>query len=106
MLQITDTNGNPLTSVSFALPENTTSQTVVAVIPARANYFLSAINTANLTVKARKTGSGNPFVDIDSNPIDLTSEAPNSVSYDFQVVAASVSQNVSDSVRVLVTANP
>lgn len=78
----------PLSLVPVELDEGETSPVFVARVPCHAGRTLAARVDAGLTVEARRTGSGEPFVDIGAAPYDLAAFDGESVAFDFRLTAA------------------
>lgn len=86
-----DTNGAPLSFVQTEADEGETTPVFVAVVPAAAGFVLTAEPDAGLTVEARRTGSGDAFVNIATNPVDLAPYDGQQVAFDFRIAAGAVS---------------
>jgi hypothetical protein len=86
-----DSAGSALSFVPVEVDEGATTPVFVASVPCVAGRVLKADPDAGLTVEARRTGSGAPFVNIATAPVDLTPFAPATVSFDFRITAGAVS---------------
>jgi hypothetical protein len=86
----TDTAGRALSFVPFEVDEGETTPVFVARVPCHAGRTLAARPDAGLTVEARPTASGDPFVDIAATPYDLTPFDGLTVSFDFRLTAGAV----------------
>lgn len=105
--QITDTSGAPLLYVNLHLSENSESVIVVARVPCAAGKFLAGPADESAQVLARRTGSGDSFVNLATSPIDLSAWAGSTISFDFKVHALAVSAGLHHvALRVRVTFNP
>lgn len=91
--RFTDSVGVPLSLVPFELDEGETTPLFVARVPCHAGRTLAADADAGLTVEARPTGSGDPFVDIAATPYDLTPFDGSTVPFDFRLTAGAVSDS-------------
>lgn len=91
MNPFTDSNGSPLAFVQAETDEGETTPVFVAKVPAAAGFVLTADPDSGLTVEARRTGSGDAFVDIAAAPVDLTPFDGEQVAFDFRVLAGAVS---------------
>lgn len=89
----TDTAGAKLSLVPFDVDEGETTPVFVARVPCHAGRTLAADPDAGLTVEARPTASGDPFVDIAAAPYDLTPFDGETVSFDFRLTAGAVSDS-------------
>jgi hypothetical protein len=89
--QITDTTGNAITVLSMSLAQNSESPVLVIEIPATAGMSLTAGSDPAAQVLARRTGSGDAFVDIAAAPILLTPFAGTVVQFDVKLHAAAFS---------------
>jgi hypothetical protein len=87
---ITDTTGVPLLFVNLRLDEGTDSVVVVARIPCAAGKVLASISDAAAAVLARRTGSGDSFVNIAASPISLTEFDGEDIDFDFKVHAGTI----------------
>ncbi|MBA3242647.1 MAG: hypothetical protein H0T60_15585 [Acidobacteria bacterium] len=87
---ITDTNDQPLLYVNLRLGEGADSVVIIGRVPCRAGRFLATDSDTRAQVLARRTGSGNAFVDIADAPIDLTEFDGETVEFDFKVSAGEV----------------
>lgn len=105
---ITDINGNPLSSISFPLNESTESAVLVGLVRVAGPglYLACRSDGGPAVVMARKTGSGDPFVDIAATPIDLTPYDGDTPAFDFKVVAEAVAASAPAALSVVVTPNP
>lgn len=106
MEAFTDADGNTLSHVALVLAPAQASAVVVARVPCEAGRYLAASAGAASRVEARRTGSGDPFVDLAVAPISLTPYAGGLVSFDFRVTALSPSARVRDALEVRATFNP
>ena len=99
---ITDTNNQPLLYINLQLEENTDSAVVACLIPCASGKYLTASISSLAQVFARRTGSGDAFVNLATSPISLAPFAGQIVSYDFRVHTLSVTglQRVALPVRV------
>jgi hypothetical protein len=88
--QILDTAGQPLLFINLHMAENSDSVVIVASIPCAAQKFLAGPADGSARVMARRSGSGDPFVDLSISPIDLTPFAGTSVLFDFKVHSLAV----------------
>lgn len=104
--QITDTSGQPLLYVNLRLDEGADSVVIVARIPCRAGKFIATDNDARASVLARRTGSGDAFVNVADDPIDLTPYDGTNTDFDFKVRAGSVTGLERVALPVRVTFNP
>lgn len=91
---ITDTSGQPLLYVNLHLSENSESVVIVARIPCAAGLYLAATESASARVMARRTGSGDAFADLATDPISLAAWDGSSIDFDFKVEALSVSSGL------------
>lgn len=103
---ITDTSGQPLLYVNLRLDENTDSVVIVARVPCLAGKFLASAVDARAAVLARRTGSGDAFVDLADAPISLTEFDGEAVEFDFKVHAGNVTGLQRVALAVRVTFNP
>jgi len=90
-MRITNVNEKPLSLLQFDLSDGQSSPVVqVRVVPAD-RYSLKATPVdAAYQVQARESLSGDPFVNIATSPIDLSSYPPETpVNFDVKVVAGS-----------------
>lgn len=106
MSVIKDTAGNTITLLNLTLTESVDSAVLVIRVPCTAGLFLTADNDARLAVKARENGSGDPFVNIASSPIDLTPYDGTDQDFDLKVTPAAVTGFERVAVPVRVTTNP
>lgn len=90
MNPFTDTAAAPLSFVPVEVDEGETTPVFVARVPAAAGFVLEAAPDSGLSVEARPTGSGEPFVDIAATPYDLTPFDGLNVSFDFRITAGAV----------------
>jgi hypothetical protein len=105
--QITDTGGAPLIYINLTLEAAHDSVVIVGRVPCRAHQFLTASPSLSAaSVLARRTGSGDPFVDLGSAPVDLTPYDGTTVSFDFKVRAAAVTGFERVALPVRVSFNP
>jgi len=103
---ITDTNGAQITNVSYSLAELSDGPILVVVLSPLANQFLAAALDTRAKVLARRTDSGNAFVDIAASPINLTPWAGQRVSFDVRVQTLAVTGLERVAIPVRVTYNP
>lgn len=86
--QITDTEGVALTVLSMSLAQNSESPVLVIEVPGVAGMSLTADADTAAAVMARRTGSGDAFVDIAAAPILLTPFAGSTIQFDVKVQTA------------------
>jgi hypothetical protein len=103
---ITDADGVPLGYVAQALPEGTESGVLEVRVPCSAGRFLTAADDPIVRVLARRTGSGDAFVDLQSAPYDLTPHDGETVAFDVKLLTGAVSANTTFAVPVRVTPRP
>ncbi|MGB8509681.1 MAG: hypothetical protein WCD76_14945 [Pyrinomonadaceae bacterium] len=106
MSAITDTNGAPLTAVNLSLAAESDSAVLVGRVPCAAGLYLASSSESAAQVRARRTGSGDAFVDLAVSPIDLSPHAGETVSYDFRIHAGNIEGRAFVAVPVRVTPNP
>ena len=89
-MRITNVNEKPLSLLQFDLSDGESSPVVqVRVVPADKYSLKASPSDADYQVQARENGSGDPFVDIATSPIDLSSYTPETaVLFDVKVVAS------------------
>lgn len=103
---ITDTADNSLLYVNLRLDEGADSVVIVARIPCKSGLKLATNSDGRASVLARRTGSGDPFVNIATSPIDLTPYDGTNTDFDFKVHAGSVTGLERVALPVRVTFNP
>lgn len=104
-MNITDTNNQPITALPVSLVEDSDCAIVVIRVPCEANRYLAAVEHGSAQVLARRTGSGDAFVDLADTPISLTPYAGTTVDFDLKIHAGSVSGVVHTAIPVKVTSN-
>lgn len=97
--RLTNTSGGRIGYWTADLSDNEQSAVVVLrVLPADGFFLKAAPEDDDVQIMARRTSSGDPFVDIAATPIDLSALTPETpTQYDFKAVAAS---NLTDVRRV------
>ena len=104
MSAITDSSGRTIGYFPFDLVAGVDSPVFVLLITPQALTKLQGEASGNMVIKARKTGSGNAFVDIHASPIDLNSLPPGvPVSYDVKITPSAISGVVHDALSMAVT---
>jgi hypothetical protein len=103
---ITDTAGVPLTAVNLSLAAESDSTVLVGRVACAAGLYLAGSSEGAAQVLARRTGSGDSFVDLAVSPIDLSPHAGETVSFDFKVHAGSIEGRAFVALPVRVTPNP
>ncbi len=103
---ITDTSDVVLTHVALSLAAESESQVIVVRVPCVAGMSLAAGEAAAAQVLARRTGSGEAFVDLHDSPILLTPWAGATLEFDLKVAASAVAGRAFAALPVRVTFNP
>lgn len=87
---ITDINDVPITYISMLLPELTESDVFVIKVACVDGTSLSSDVDASAKVLARLNGTADPFVDLATDPIDLSPFDGETKSFDMKVEALNV----------------
>lgn len=88
MSRLTTTDGKRPGYICWDLSDNEESGVMVLRVTPADGFFLKASPAdGDVEIQARETGSGDPFVDIASTPIDLSGLTPETpVNFDFKAV--------------------
>lgn len=90
MPSITDIDDVSITYISMSLPELTESSVFVIKVPCVVGTSLSSVIDASAKVLARLNGTVDPFVDLATDPIDLSPYNGETKSFDVKVEALNV----------------
>lgn len=104
--QVTDTNDVTLSYVSLILEEGTESAIFVVRFPARAGQFLAANDDALVEALGRKSGTSDAFVNLFTDPIDLTPYDGQTVDFDIKASAGMVTFLQRVGLQIRITYNP
>lgn len=89
--QVTDTTGAAVTILSSGVRQNSDSPVIALLMPCTTGMSLTADAAPAAQVLARRTGSGDPFVDVSTSPIDLSPWNGTTQSFDFKFHGAAFS---------------
>ncbi len=106
MSRITDTDGNPLTHVALVQQPETVSAVIVVRVACAAGQYLAVSAEPTARVLARRTGSGNAFVDLADEPISLTEFDGLEVTFDLKVSTSATASRTRVALPVKVTYQP
>lgn len=104
MSLLTDGAGHDIGYITFDLVSGVTSDPVIVwADPNVEGAMLQSGTSAIGRLKARRTGTADPYVFLDTPGIDLSTDAPDLTSFDLICVAQSVSGLERDAIFVGVT---
>lgn len=103
---ITDSDGAAITVLSMSLSAGAESAALTVRVPCLAGQFLVADGDPAASALARLQGSGDPYADISSSPIDLTPYAGQTVEFDLKVSAGDAAGVKRVAIPVRVTYSP
>lgn len=105
--QFTDNFNVPITYLSTQQVESADSSPIIVKVPAVALAWLSADDDAYVRVRARRNGTADPYVDLATDPIDLTPYDGTTAVFDLVIRTEAVADPVvSRAVQVRRTFNP
>jgi hypothetical protein len=105
-MNITDIDGNIISMVPLAIEGGADSQVFVIETPCPDGYWLTSSLHPDAQVLARRNGTADTFLDLYTNPIDLSPDSPGVARFDLKVHNDTVAAIQREILEVKVTPNP
>jgi len=99
---LTDSLGRALNYISFDVTSGETTPPVTVWPTASDSAIFRSGTSSAFQLKARRTGTADPFADLDGAGIDLSADTPGPVEFDLECVGLTVSGLVRGAVALTV----
>lgn len=105
-MNVLDMNGSIIAMVPLVLQGGETSQVFIIDVPCIAGYWLTSSLHPDAQVLVRRNGTADTFLDLYTDPVDLSPDAPGVARFDLKVYNDTVAVIQREILEVRVTPSP